>query len=280
MATEAGGIDYCGSGMRTLGLGRLLEEPELAPSIILQTKEALADLSSRDYQIKHGVMTGALRLLKKESRELGVYARDLGITLSVVSPEEEGQLAWLGASDSLSETGCAVLDIGGYSAQLIIGRNRKVNSVQSLPIGCQHLTQKFFPTLPPSTKEMAELGNWLHSFLREAGWSVPDDHPLILVGGTASACACLEKRVPFFEPTLINGVELTQESCERFIAELGSLTEDQTREWLPFDSERAPVFLAGCVSLLAVMKAVKKSKAKFSARSVRHGLLQSLLLGK
>ena len=99
------------------------------------------------HPVKHiwAVGTNALRVAKN-SADFLVAAAELGINIDVVSGEEEAALVYAGVSSALpvlSESQL-VVDIGGGSTEVVIGRGMQRDAVFSLPIGCVSWRDKWF----------------------------------------------------------------------------------------------------------------------------------------
>ncbi|GGG57924.1 hypothetical protein GCM10011403_14050 [Pseudohongiella nitratireducens] len=99
------------------------------------------------HPVKHiwAVGTNALRVAKNSADFLAAAA-ELGIDIDVVSGEEEAALVYTGVSSALpvlSESQL-VVDIGGGSTEVVIGRGMQRDAVFSLPIGCVSWRDKWF----------------------------------------------------------------------------------------------------------------------------------------
>ncbi len=92
------------------------------------------------------VATNALRVSANANEFLAPAQEALGFPIEVISGREEARLIYLGAAHALplDETDRLVVDIGGGSTELIIGRNDVPKLVESAPIGCVSLSREFF----------------------------------------------------------------------------------------------------------------------------------------
>src|SRR5258705_47836 len=73
--------------------------------------------------------------------------RPIGFPIDVISGHEEGRLTYFGVAHELPRSlePRLVIDIGGGSTELIIGRGLQAERLESLTIGCVGMTQRFFP---------------------------------------------------------------------------------------------------------------------------------------
>jgi exopolyphosphatase/guanosine-5'-triphosphate,3'-diphosphate pyrophosphatase len=268
------------SGATTLELGRLLTEPDAGDMIILPALDAIKTLGQQfigKVDATAGVLTGALRELPDVAEQLIAAGGSVGIELRVITAEEEGRLAWLGAADLFLNATGAVLDLGGHTAQLVVGEHGNAKLLGSLPIGCQTLTRQFFRHDPPTPNEIAQLHTYLDTMLGESVWTLDATMPLAIAGGTAAAWASLIASADNYRPDLIHGLVLGRMEGEELIGRLSSLPQNEIASLLKSDPRRAGVFLAGMIATVAVMKHIGRDKAAHTAHSVRHGLAKITL---
>ena len=102
------------------------------------------------------VATSAVRDAGNGDEFLAAATAATGITAELLSGDEEGRLAYTGATAELppGPGDDVVVDIGGGSTELVVGRHGEVGSV-SLDIGCVRLTERFFRHDPPRPDELA-----------------------------------------------------------------------------------------------------------------------------
>ncbi len=92
------------------------------------------------------VGTNTLRNARNSEVFLKRAEAALGHPISVVSGHEEARLIYLGAAFGLSTRGKQrlVVDIGGGSTELIVGKSHRPLHMDSLEIGCVSLTRRVF----------------------------------------------------------------------------------------------------------------------------------------
>lgn len=89
------------------------------------------------------VGTSTLRVMRDPSVLLDAAADILGVPVRVISGEEEAELVFAGAAESLPKTNRPrlVIDIGGGSTELALGRGYRPRVCLSLPLGCVRLSR-------------------------------------------------------------------------------------------------------------------------------------------
>ncbi|GGC71085.1 Ppx/GppA phosphatase family protein [Undibacterium terreum] len=93
------------------------------------------------------VATNTIRIAKNAADLLPAAEAAIGHPIEVISGEEEGRLIYLGVSNAIAIPGerRLVLDIGGGSTEVILGRGHEIVKVESFSIGTVRHSSGFFP---------------------------------------------------------------------------------------------------------------------------------------
>jgi exopolyphosphatase / guanosine-5'-triphosphate,3'-diphosphate pyrophosphatase len=145
-------------------------------------------------------------------------ARGSGLPARILSAEEEARLAYFGALSAVraSPTSVAVVDVGGGSAQLVVG-TRESGPVwaRSVDIGSLRLSRRFFASDPPTATELSAATAEVEDAF--AAVTPPLPHAALATGGTARAL----RRVAGRRRLEARHLEAaTNEVCERSSEEL------------------------------------------------------------
>jgi exopolyphosphatase/guanosine-5'-triphosphate,3'-diphosphate pyrophosphatase len=92
------------------------------------------------------VATSTLRVAHNAATFLPAAERAIGYPIEIISGEEEGRLIYMGVANSLATPGerRLVLDIGGGSTELILGRGLDIERVESFSVGTVKQSLSFF----------------------------------------------------------------------------------------------------------------------------------------
>lgn len=92
------------------------------------------------------VATNTLRIAKNADAFLPAAEKAIGYPIDLISGEDEGRLIYLGVASLVAMPGerRLVLDIGGGSTELILGRGAEVERVESFSIGTVRQSLSFF----------------------------------------------------------------------------------------------------------------------------------------
>jgi exopolyphosphatase/guanosine-5'-triphosphate,3'-diphosphate pyrophosphatase len=93
------------------------------------------------------VATNTFRVARDALEFLERAQHALGFPIEVIAGREEARLIYLGAAHALPADGRRrlVIDIGGGSTECIVGTNYVSEILESVPVGCVSLSQRFFP---------------------------------------------------------------------------------------------------------------------------------------
>jgi exopolyphosphatase/guanosine-5'-triphosphate,3'-diphosphate pyrophosphatase len=103
--------------------------------------------------------TSAVRDAGNSSRVLKRVAKEAGVSLSVLSGDDEARLTFLAVRRwfGWSAGNLICLDIGGGSLELAAGQDEEPAQAFSVPLGAARLTREWFSADPPSKDEVAGL---------------------------------------------------------------------------------------------------------------------------
>ena len=92
------------------------------------------------------VATSTLRVAKNAAAFLPVAEQAIGYPIEIISGEEEGRLIYMGVANALAAPGerRLVVDIGGGSTELILGRGSEIERVESFGLGSVKQSLSFF----------------------------------------------------------------------------------------------------------------------------------------
>jgi exopolyphosphatase/guanosine-5'-triphosphate,3'-diphosphate pyrophosphatase len=224
------------------------------------------------------VGTSALREAKNSGDFLGLAKRKLGLSIEVISGEEEAQFSFLAAAKDLQEREKPVLvvDIGGGSTEFILGKGEQIDRWVSLPIGSVRFTEQFLHSDPVQEEEYEKM----ETKIRELLLNVP--HPqetasMVAVGGTATTLASVEQGLEDFIPEKIHHFALGREALRNQLLLYRYKTIEERKKITGLPPARADVILAGGAILYLAMEQLKCPSALISCHGVRYGLLYKKL---
>lgn len=92
------------------------------------------------------VATSAMRVARNAAAFLPAAEQAIGYPIEIISGEEEGRLIYMGVAQAVALPGerRLVIDIGGGSTELILGRGPEIDKVESFSVGTVKQSLSFF----------------------------------------------------------------------------------------------------------------------------------------
>ena len=219
---------------------------------------------------------GTNTLRKAKSRGFLEEAEEaLGHPIEVIAGVEEARLIYLGVAHGLpgSDANRLVVDIGGGSTELILGRHFEPLELESLYMGCVSYSQRFFPGGAISEKSMRDAViaarlelQGIENDYREIGWE-----QAVGASGTVKAVGEVVRAMGWTD----DGITL--ESLRLLAAEVVKVDHIDKLKLNGLKEERLPVFPGGVAVLLAIFEGLPIGKMQVSDWALREGLLYDLI---
>jgi exopolyphosphatase/guanosine-5'-triphosphate,3'-diphosphate pyrophosphatase len=222
------------------------------------------------------VATSAAREARNCAEFLKRVEERFGWKVWVLSGEEEARLSFLGAASVLlPQTEGVVMDIGGGSTEIILGKNRNMLGFCSLDIGSVRLTEVFVRTDPPSPDELGEISNHVREKLAEVPKELSEAEVSHGVGiaGTITSLSAVKQRMEVYDTERIHGSVLTLHDVQSILDLLVSLPLEKRTKVIGLDPKRADVIVAGTLILIEVMRAFRLQEITVSERDILDGIL-------
>ena len=251
----------------------------LAPAAIERVLTTLADY--RELIDGHGadrvvaVATSAVRDSSNRDDLLGAMLDRFGIEARMISGDEEARLTFLGATAARGDDASTlVVDIGGGSTELVIGRPGKDPDFHvSTQAGSVRQSERRLHSDPPSADEVDALRREVRALFEDAvaeELRAGVEHG-IAVAGTATQLAAVDLAVERRDGEPVDGHRLTRDACQRLLATLAALPLEQRREVSGLDPDRAPTIVAGAAILLEALDAFALADVEVAVADILHG---------
>jgi exopolyphosphatase/guanosine-5'-triphosphate,3'-diphosphate pyrophosphatase len=221
------------------------------------------------------VATATLRRASDARAFLGEAETALGYRIEIISGEEEARLIYRGA---LSEGGPdgrrrLVLDIGGGSTELVLGRDLRPERLHSLGVGCVSLTEACFPGNRMSRRhyhDAVALARYelarVTAGYRESDW----DLALGASGTIRSICElCLRRG---WTAT----AEIDSQGLERVREAMLSLGRLDPAAFPELAADRVLILPGGVAILEAVFRSLAVTRMHIAPGALREGLLAEM----
>jgi exopolyphosphatase/guanosine-5'-triphosphate,3'-diphosphate pyrophosphatase len=257
----------------------LNERDELTDEASARALACLRRFGERIAELPRGcvrvVGTNTLRRARNADSFIAEAEAALGHAIDVISGYEEARIVYLGVSHGLEDDSAQrlVMDIGGGSTELILGRRFEPLQMESLHIGCVSQSARFFADGRIDAKRMRAAEIAAHQELetiqagyRGVGWQSA-------IGASGSILTVRDVVIAHgWSDEGISARSLSR--LRREMIEAGHVDE-LTLEGL--SDERRPVFPGGVAILCAAFEALGIERMRVSDSALREGLLYDLL---
>jgi len=271
--------------MRITRLGRGVDSTgRLDDAALARTLDALTDYAARwrelDAQRVRITATSAVRDASDRERFFSGVRSRTGVDAEVLSGEQEGAAAFLGATGQLhgEPTPFLVVDIGGGSTEFILGR-RSPEAMTSRQLGCVRLTERTLGGDPPTPEEVSRARAVVEAELDEVEAAVRPQRAATVVGvaGTATTIAALHLGLPAYLPERIHGTRVPAAAVSALTARLLAMTAAERAALGPMAPGREDVIHGGALILERVLSRFGHADVLVSEADILDGLALSLL---
>jgi exopolyphosphatase/guanosine-5'-triphosphate,3'-diphosphate pyrophosphatase len=198
-----------------------------------------------------------------------------GIDAQIISGDQEARLTFLGATTGRpADATTLVIDIGGGSTELVIGRPAEDPSFHvSTQAGSVRQSERHLHDDPPTPAQLDELREEVRGIVAgavPAGLRDDVEHG-VAVAGTATQLASIDLRLEERDSERADGHVLTRAACAEMLAMLASKPLAERREVQGLDPDRAPTIVAGAAILLEAMDAFGLKAVEVAKADILHG---------
>lgn len=217
------------------------------------------------------------------SQELLDGLRDFGVEPRIISGPEEARLSFAGATHSLEGEGILLADPGGGSTELVLGdvidrdgvRRSEIHAARSIDVGSSRATDMFLASDPPSRDELQRAAEWMAEEFRPFFDSLRDERPrmMVSVAGTATSLAAIKLGLEPYDPDRVHLSALTGADLADLRHELASMTLARRRAVPGLEPDRAPVIVAGAMTLETLVGLAGLDSTLVSEHDILYGLV-------
>ncbi|MGH8441478.1 MAG: exopolyphosphatase [Nevskiaceae bacterium] len=220
------------------------------------------------------VGTNTLRKLRKSPEFIKAAEKALGQRIEVIAGVEEARLVYAGVTHGLAgPPRRLVVDIGGGSTELVIGRGADARMLESVALGCVTHTQRYFEDGEITEKRFrkARLAarvelEFLEDRYRKAGWDIA-----VGSSGTVRGAWRMMRARGWIEE------EITRDGLDKAVAQLIETGHIDKIDYADLREDRRAVFPGGVAVLAGVFDSLKIERMLTSEAALREGVLYDLV---
>ena len=247
---------------------------------VIKTQVTLA--RNKGYKRIKAVATSAVREAQNGGEFLKTISKKTGLTVRVVTGQEEARLIYLGVRHSmeLSDQPVLIVDIGGGSVELIAGKRDTMLQGQSLKLGAIRLKDLHLHRDPPSEETFQELAKIIDAEITTAlqQFKVKEFGQMIGTSGMIGNLAEIAylrrtgKPLPQLNLTTISRKELDE------VEDQLKRTSIKERLAIPgLDPKRVDTLLPAVMVLRTLMKRAGHETLTISDKAIREGIIYDFI---
>lgn len=255
------------------------DNDNLSDKSIQKALDCLQEFGQRIREIPQvnvrAVGTNTLRQANNGHKFIKAAHQALGHKIEIISGREEARLIYLGVANTIyDETDRRmVIDIGGGSTEIIIGKGFDVLARESFYIGCVNMTRRFFSSGEINKKNM----NMAVLAVRQEIESIMADYKGLGWNKVIGTSGTIRSINDIIMNTGWSTSDITQHSLKKLKDEVINLGTIEALNFNGLSSDRKPVFMGGLAILCGIFDAFEVQQLGISDGALREGLLYDLI---
>lgn len=207
------------------------------------------------------VATSAVRDASNSAEFAQLLNKCTGITLNILSGEEEARCGFVGAMGTLdSGFDTMLIDIGGGSTELVRNTGHGINGV-SFECGCVRLRELFKNDYASAHKYIADT------------LTIPRCQSIVWIGGTATAAAMIYKGIPSYSHAAVHMTTVPGEYICSLAESLPTMTSEQLHDICSFDARRSEILPYGFMIMSYIIKRSGARQISISENGLMEGIM-------
>ncbi|HBY60094.1 MAG TPA: Ppx/GppA family phosphatase [Solibacterales bacterium] len=226
------------------------------------------------------VATSAVRDASNQLEFLERAAAAIGSPVEIISGQEEARLIHVGVQDRWPhpDQRILIIDVGGGSAEVIVGEDGKMAEAFSRPLGAVRLTEVFLKDDPPAPLQLHQLDEFLeqklHSVLDRIRRKRFDR--VIATSASASAVVCAANRIPRARRDEADRRRATTPQIRKLYQLLAQSGIAARRRVTGIGPRRAEIIVPGAAVFKFILETLKLPALYYSQAGVRDGIIAGL----
>ena len=198
-----------------------------------------------------------------------------GISIRVLSGEEEAKLDFMGVVGKTGISDAIILDTGGGSVEFIGVKNGEMTNCESIQIGSRSIKELFFKD--GETEEAKNLAKEkVEEIISELKWL--DDFcgvPIVGIGGSNRTVAriCIAEK----EDKPIESYTVEGEKVFEIFDKIGATSPEKRGEIKGITPDRTDIIYGGLLPLTVLMERIKSDKLIVTDAGLRDGIAEKII---
>lgn len=245
--------------------------------VVEASVQAVREASRQRVDVLYPYVTSAVRDATNCDEVIDGIAAASGLRPQFLTGEDEASLTYLAVRRwyGWSAGRLLLLDIGGGSMEIALGRDAEPDLGVSLPLGAGRLTREFLTTDPPCEQEVKQLRRRVRDTLGEVAdrlrWE-GDPRRVVATSKTFKQLARLAGAAPQRKGPFVQR-HLSREAVRTWIPQLARRPAAQRAKLRGISASRAGQILAGAVVAHTTMTALNVDSVEICPWGLREGIM-------
>ncbi len=226
------------------------------------------------------VATSAVRDASNQADFLDRASRAIGAPVEIISGQEEARLIHVGVQDRWPhpKQRILIIDVGGGSAEVIVGDNGKQAAAFSRPLGAVRLTEVFLKSDPPDPSQLHALDEFIEQKLATVIQRIGNKRfdRVLATSASASAVVCAVNRIPRAQRELASRRRATTAQIRKLYKSLAEMDLARRRRVTGIGPRRAEIIIPGPAVFLHVLQSLQLPALHYCSAGVRDGIIADL----
>jgi exopolyphosphatase/guanosine-5'-triphosphate,3'-diphosphate pyrophosphatase len=225
----------------------------------------------------YAFVTSAVRDATNRDQVLDQIESAAGIRPQYLSGDEEARLTYLAVHRwyGWSAGRLLLLDIGGGSMEIVLGRDAEPQLAISLPLGAGRLTREMLPDDPPSRAQLKAMRRHIRDTLRAIADRVRwegDPRRVVATSKTFKQLARLSGAAPQRKGPFVQR-ELTRSDVQKWIPRLAKIAAPERSKLRGISAPRGRQILAGAIVADLTMATLDIGSLEICPWALREGIV-------
>lgn len=281
---EGSHIEMLMKKKHTVGLAAYLKGGVMQQQGIDKAVEILNEFQDflRSFQITQVITftTAALRNAKNSAAAVGEIEQRTGLTIRVITGDEEAIFDFIGATRNLQEESGLLVDIGGGSTEIVNYQQRRIQHKISLRIGSLAFRTKYVQGILPTAGECLVMREQAEAAIQSAtAFNAVSELSMAGIGGTFKGAAALYNAM-FNQPASNNRMEARR--LKTIIATFQQdhgLTQDMSVMLMRTVADRINTIIPGLIIADVLSRRFQSKIITYSDSGVREGYIYDQIIG-
>lgn len=276
-----GKIRHIVSAKETVGMIGYTESGVISEEGILRVVEGLKNFHNTaqaiDVRQLYCFATAGMRALKNADAVIERIRAKTGLTVDIISGEEEARLDFAGAYIPPDVTQGLVADMGGGSTEIVRFEGQRIENCISLPYGSLSLYKRFVKGILPTPREIKKIRSFVEKQLECLDWLQGVGGHLCLIGGTGRAIVRLHRDLNSRGGEPMNGYAFDAAEVGQLADFIMAHRKAGARRVLRVDPDRVHTILPGMTAIAGLVEWSGARTVSLSHSGVREGYIRTHL---